>query len=255
MDDQNPNLEEQIDRYAAGKLNRKEADALWDELILDPDKLDYLKTSAAVHRYFAKAPASIFSLRMLVSIAAGLALFVVVLNLFKFTEADYVRGRLALTTIPDSGFETLSTLRDGNTIASAEDSMFNEALTLALSGNVERARASFEKLTKDYPVSVSAQKAWLNIGIMLYNQKQFADAATALQQALDGRDAENRFLKEKTYWFLANSYYQQNKFIEARSSAWQAVQLDGLYHEQAIELVRYLDYKLGLVDFKPVKEQ
>jgi tetratricopeptide (TPR) repeat protein len=253
METEDLKTEQQIDQYVTGRLKRWEADRLWDTLMLEPDKLSYLKVSAALHKMYAANAAPVIYLRRLIAIAAALLLFAVAINLFRYSEADYVNERLIISSIDDTGFESLYDLRDTATPLTEEDSLFNEALNLSFAGALDRAKESFEALVQKYPFSVSAPKAWMNIGIILYNKGEFSEATDALQRALGLDDGKNRFFREKILWFQANAYFRTNRLIEARSAAWQAVQLDGSYQEQALELVRYLDYRLGLTDTKPAE--
>lgn len=246
-------LEQTIDRYVAGQLSEKEAEALWSELLLNEEAMDYFKTSASLQKLYVAAPVRKLGLNPLLAVAAVLLGSVIMLNLFRFTEESYVQ-QFSFDRIEDTGFESLRDVRDDASSGTAEDSLFDTALNMALSGDMERAKLEFEKFTRAYPFSVSAPKAWLNIGITLYNQGQIQESLEAFQQAHAADRNESRFLTEKIFWFEANAFYKQKDFQNARVSAAEALKCDGAYHNEAFELVRYLDYKLGFVDYKPVSE-
>lgn len=66
------------------------------------------------------------------------------------------------------------------TLSASENTLYQEALTSMKAGDMDRASASFKKLTQSQPNFIGA---WINLASSYYNSKKFVEANSALTKA------------------------------------------------------------------------
>lgn len=229
----NTELEDRIDDYVEGRLSSTEIDELWAELIQDDYYLDYLKTTANLKKLLAERtekPARIFALnstRKWIAAAAAVVVLigsVAVMNIFTQTsetiqpissiELDYYRSAEGSATA-EEGFETN---REAIMLANQGE---NEAALRLIDEQIERATTVREKA-----------ELMITAGSILYNSGRFADAITRFETVLD-YDLDDMLVKERSYWYIGNAYFQLNKIPEAKAALEKAYEMNGAYSRVA----------------------
>lgn len=253
----------QIDAYVKGKLNAQQAEELWIDLLKHPEYLDLLEveiTLKALHddkRDSKKQETGISPLQRSwkwIAAAASVAILVVALNFLTGDIQKTIR-EFALAEISiANNLAAPPVLRSQQSTLTEADSLLNLGFEAALSGNLNKAVDIYETIIQKYDTDPAVAQAYLNIGVITYNDGEFEPAAKAFEQAI-ARVRDNALLVEKAYWYLGNAYINLNKLEEAREAIHSAYLLDGIYRKTAFRLLRKLDYELGYIDFDNFEQQ
>ena len=265
-------LEKRMDAYIKGRLDNREAEELWVELLQRPDYIEYLQTELAVKAILDQpssgnpskgadtgnenidvgaenAPGTLY--KGLVErpwkwVAAAACIAVLLISISYVMMPDGLTPQqLALREI--SLVDKLShapVMRDETRSLSEPDSLLNAGFRLAVSGEAGQAVGVFEELATRFEGTPVVAKAHLNIGIIRYNGGQHQEAAEAFRQALSS-EIENPVLREKALWFLGNAYLHTGNRPGARSALEKAVALDGIYRAEAEALLESLEDEPG----------
>lgn len=134
---------------------------------------------------------------------------------------------------------------------SAADSMLNLGFSEFVSGNNERALYLFNEVISEFDYEPYGSKAYLNKGIVYYNQSDYDSAIVAFRFALDRVD-DSRMIEEKSYWYLGNALVNTNQLEDARIAIMQAYSLDGVFRKPAFLLLQKLNYDLGYIQAEEV---
>jgi tetratricopeptide (TPR) repeat protein len=247
---------QQIDAYVKGTLSDKEIDLLWEEFAKDPELLERLELEVGVKKILAdktsasSKKASVHSLPNWVwhFSAAATILLVALVQLFR-VETPTDLKEFVVSTIPADQFEVADGLRSQELMISSADSLLNLGFAAISSGNEEQAMAFFNEVITNYNEEPYASKAYLNKGIILYNDGEYTEAISSFKEAAQ-RARDNRMISEKAFWYLGNAYVNTGQPEEALTAVGEAYNRDGVFRKPAFVLYQKLSYDLGKVDFE-----
>ena len=251
------NLEKQIDAYIKGRLSEKEAQELWEELLMHPEYIELLNTEIGVQSIVTEGneqqpPAEderhslIHTLQnswKWVGAAAAVALLVVSINFFSM-DSKHSLKELSINNINLS--ENLSSapvLRSKRGQVTPEDSLLNLGFKAAVDGDLTKAVTLYDKIIQDYPDLPAAVQAYLNKGIIQFNKTKFEGAILSFKAVTEKADKES-FTKEKGFWYLGNAYINTDSLEEAHAAIFQAYSMNGIYRTSARDVLKKLDDKL-----------
>src|SRR5699024_6974530 len=107
-----------------------------------------------------------------------------------------------------------------------EDSLLNLGYKAAVDGELSKAIRFYNTIVTEYPTKPTAIQAYLNKGIINFNEGSFSDAITSFQAVTNKAQPES-FIKEKGYWFLGNAYINIDRLDSARAAILEAYHMDG----------------------------
>ena len=234
----NKELEEKIELYINGKLNKEQSDDLWAELIQDDYYLDYMKSvanlqSLILQKRARKSQPRILPIRKYISYAAAVAVLIIVgvLGVANY-QAQYVAKVVPISEI------SLEVIRDIYGYSSAiTNDVVKEAIQLASNGNVEEAISLLEKELEVVEKPSTIAELALSLGSIQYNYGDYKTAITNFEKAITQKDIDVA-TQEKGYYFLGNAYFQLNQLDAAELAFSKAYALDGSYSRIA---KRYVD--------------
>ena len=245
-----------IDAYVKGKLNESDIDRLWVEIAKDPDLLDRLELEAGVKKILdeqkmsSKKKAKVRSLPNWVwhASAAATILIVALVQLFRVETLTNLND-FVVVNIPVDQLEVADGLRSQEFIISSADSLLNLGFAAVSSGDQEKALTIFNEVISNYDEEPYASKAYLNRGIIFYNDGDYPEAITSFIEAAN-RAKENRMISEKAFWYLGNAYVNTGALEDALVAVGEAYKRDGVFRKPAYVLYQKLSYDLGKVDFE-----
>ncbi len=256
------NLREKIDAYVKGQLGEVEIQELWSEIAKNPKLLDDLELEVGVKAIIAeggvssskkKAPLQSLPNWAWHTAAAAVIFLVALLQLFR-TPTPTELSQFVLKGISADQIETSDALRSSELGISSADSLLNLGFQAAYTGNNQKALELFDTVIEQYPQEPYASKAYLNRGIILYNNGDYPNAVISFNEVLS-RIEDNRMLTEKAQWFLANAYINTNELEKALNAAGEAYIQNGVFRTQSFRLYQKLNYDLGKIDYENFEEQ
>lgn len=252
----NKNIIVEIDRYIKGKLSSKEVDNLWIKFLDNPEYFDWFETDLHLrHMIHKNQPAAIHSLResnkpkkpnIKTWIAAAAAIIVLSVGLQYFWSLQSFAEEYAIDQIDRTELMGSDILRSDSQEVEQLDITINEALADAYEGEIEEAIAKFEKILEESPNSRQRVRAEMNLGILLYNESEYEQAVVHFQSITE-MGSLSKFVEEKAWWFLGNTYLNLDQLDHAREAVFTAYSLDGRYKNPARDLLERLDIELGNV--------
>ena len=264
-------LEQQIDAYIKGKLSEKEADELWEKLLLRPDYLELLETELSVKSILedravektstndskAEERAAIYSLRKSwkwIAAAASVAILVVAINFLQLDTNQKIT-ELAIGDISISeNITSAPVMRSQKSEMTPADSLLNRGFEAAISGHVSKAMKVYDKIIAEYGAEPAAVQAHLNKGIIQYNSGDFKTSISSFEQVI-ANVKERAVSEEKAYWYMGNAYMNLEQLEKARKAIHQTYAMDGIYRQPAYRILRKLDHELGNTDFDNFDQQ
>lgn len=259
-------LEKQIDAYIKGKLSEEEAQQLWVQLLQRPDYLELLKTELGVKSILqkrssnntsAKENSVIYSIHKSwkwMAAAAAVALLVVSINFFQLDTTASLENEVVKEFNLADNLSSAEVFRNQKTEVLPADSLLNRGFEAAISGDVSKAIAAYDKIIEKYGNEPAATKAYLNKGIIQYNSGSFGESINSFEAVIK-KDAEKDVIEEKAYWYMGNAYINIEQLEKAREAIHKVYSMDGIYRKSSFRLLRKLDYKLGNVDYDNFEEQ
>lgn len=225
----NKDLEEQIDLYVNGKLNKDQIDELWGNLIQDDYYLDYLKSvvnlkSVLENKHKTHSTSKILSFKKVAQYAAAAAVILIasVVTIFNINSTE----SLGVSPIDTIG---LDVVRDVSGISEAvSNEVIRRALKLASEGESEEA---IQLLQKELETATDPQliaDISLSLGSIRYNSGEYLTSVRDFRNVTAQTDIEVLTL-EKGYWFLGNAYFQLDRLEEAETAFQKAYDLNGAY--------------------------
>lgn len=249
------NIYKTIDAYIKGNLNEEETQALWEEFAKDPELLEHLELEVGIKKILrdksqSKKPISVRSLPNWVwhASAAAAILLVALVQLFRVETPNQLEDFL-VTTIPYAQLETADGLRSEEATISAADSLLNLGFAAVSSGNDEKALEYFNTVIENYDEEPYASKAFLNRGIIEYNNGDYNESILNFEEAAE-RAKENRMISEKAFWYLGNAYVNIGELEKALTAVGEAYNRDGIFRKPAFVLYQKLSYDLGKTDYE-----
>lgn len=244
-----------IDAYVKGTLSESDIDALWEEFAKDPDLLDQLELEVGIKkiirdRISKKKIAPTHSLPNWVwhASAAAVVLIVALVQLFRVDTPTNLEDFLVLN-IPNEQLETADGIRSKDMAITSADSLLNLGFAAVSAGNDEKAIELFSEVISNYDEEPYVSKAFLNRGIIKYNDGAYPESISNFEEAAT-RASDNRMISEKAYWYLGNAYVNIGELEKALEAVGEAYNRDGIFRKPAFVLYRKLSYDLGEIDFE-----
>lgn len=247
-------LERKIDQYICGRLNQDQIDALWVDIIENPSSYSYLKTTVALQRIVASSSitsidsksdsisstkANLNSSNNWKKYAAAAAIVVSagVGGAYVIESNSTLEG--ASTFKPYDKLELVVYRSSGNSLQPNDVRLeLQKAIDTALLGNTSQAMISLNSILESTDDKFIKAEAYLNIGILEYNNNDFNAAALSLQNAAT-LSADNVLLYERVIWNLAHAQLALGDESNAKNTIRQVVALEGA-HSRAAQ--SYLDF-------------
>jgi tetratricopeptide (TPR) repeat protein len=134
------------------------------------------------------------------------------------------------------------------------DSLLNLGFEAIVSGNQDRALQLFNEVISKYDEEPYGSKAFLNKGIVLYNESEYEESILAFREAGE-RVEDSRMITEKAYWYLGNALINVGELEQARSAIFEAYKLEGIFRKPAFRLLKKLNSDLGNIDYEEFDAQ
>lgn len=227
-------LEYKIDLYVNGKLNQEETDELWAELIQDSYYLDYTKSVANLKAVIeskrdTKKLAPVYKLRKVINYgaAAAIAIIIGVVSVFNYTSNTSTVELTALEQLD------LGNIRgaDDNPAATTNE-VIKEAIELVNNGNFEDAISLLQSTLIDMNTPELVAEMSLTLGSIQYNYGEYDAAVSSFERVISQATVDMQTL-EKGYWYLANTYLQLDRMVDAEEAFQKTLDMDGQYSRVA----------------------
>ncbi len=254
-------LRKYIDAYVKGQLGEAEIQELWTEIAKNPTLLDDLELEVGVKELLEEKASSSKKKATLHTLpnwawhtsAAAVIVLVALLQLFR-TPTPTELSQFVIQGISPDQIETSDALRSSELGISSADSLLNLGFQAAYTGNNQKALEFFDTVIENYKQEPYTSKAYLNRGIILYNNGDYQNAIISFNEAISHIE-DNRMLTEKAQWFLANTYVNTKELEKALDAAGKTYMLNGVFRKQSFRLYQKLNYDLGKVDYDNFEEQ
>jgi tetratricopeptide (TPR) repeat protein len=252
-------IQKKIDAYVKGKLKEKEIEELWVEFAKQPDLLEQLELEVGVKSIIEQEMAEGNTPKATITklptwtwhaAAAAVLLIVASIQILQIPSKSNL-NQFVVNKIGADQLESSDGVRAKDMQISAADSMLNLGFSEFVSGNNERALYLFNEVISEFDYEPYGSKAYLNKGIVYYNQSDYDSAIVAFRFALDRVD-DSRMIEEKSYWYLGNALVNTNQLEDARIATMQAYSLDGVFRKPAFLLLQKLNYDLGYIQAEEV---
>lgn len=261
-------LEQKIDAYIKGRLSEEEAQKLWEKLLQRPDYIELLKTELGVKSILEKRSSNnnststekssiIYSIQKSwkwMAAAAAVALLVVSINFFQLDTTKSLQSEVPGQLNLAENLSSAEVFRNQKTETLPADSLLNQGFKAALSGDISKAVAAYDEIINKYDDESAATKAYLNKGIIQYNNGSFGESIESFKAVIK-RDTKREVLEEKAYWYMGNAYINIEQLEKAREAIHKVYSMDGIYRKPSFRLLKKLDYKMDNVDFDNFEEQ
>ena len=252
-------IRQQIDAYLKGQLSEDEIQELWNEFAKNPELLDVLEIEVNVKELIERealssktneGSATIHKLPSWTWHAAAAAVFVVIalVQLFRM-ETPTQMDEFVVQRIGPEQVETSDGVRAKDMRITTADSLLNLGFEAVVSGNEDRALELFNEVINTHDEEPYGSKAFLNKGIILYNDSEYESAIAAFKEASE-RVQDSRMISEKAYWYLGNALINVGELEEAQKAIFEAYQLDGMFRKPAFRLLKKLSDDLGTTDYE-----
>lgn len=247
-------IREQIDAYIKGQLDESEIEQLWHEFAKDPELLDVLEIEVHVKELIeqeALGNKKTASIQRLPSwtwhAAAAVVLLTIALIQFFRIDTPTKMDQFVVQQIGPGEIETADGIRAKELQITTADSLLNLGFEAVVSGNESRALELFDTVINEYDEEPYGSKAYLNKGIILYNEGDYETAISAFREAAL-RVQDSRMISEKAHWYLGNALINIGELEEGRMAVFEAYQLDGMFRKPAFRLLKKLNDDLGSSD-------
>lgn len=249
-------IKKRIDAYIKGQLNEEEIQELWNEFAKDPELLDVLELEVNVKAIIEKNTpqkvegSKIYKLPSWTWHAAAAAAIIIValVQLFRVDTPTNI-DQFVVQQINPGEIETADGVRGKDLRITTADSLLNLGFEAIISGNEGRALELFDEVINNYGEEPYGSKAFLNKGIILYNEGDYNSAILAFEEAAE-RVEDSRMITEKAYWYMGNALVNVNELEAAQEAVFQAYQLDGIFRNPAFRLLKKLSDDLGTSDYE-----
>ncbi|MEX0723128.1 MAG: tetratricopeptide repeat protein [Gracilimonas sp.] len=248
-------IKQKIDAYIKGQLKEEEIQELWNEFAKNPELLDVLELEvnikAIIEQKAAEAKQSkIYKLPTWTWHAAAAAAIIIValVQLFR-VDTPTNMDQFVVQQINPGEIETADGVRDKDMRITTADSLLNLGFEAVISGNQSRALELFDEVINNFEEEPYGSKAFLNKGIILYNESDYEAAIIAFKEAAN-RVEDSKMITEKAYWYLGNALVNLGQLEAAQEAVFQAYQIDGIFRNPAFRLLKKLSDDLGTSDYE-----
>lgn len=237
-------LERKIDQYIHGKLDVKEVDELWAELIQDEDYLDYLETMANLKQIIEEREQAQSGLYLIKSkgrkwmVAAAAAAVLIAGSLAIYNVSYQVESVQPISSIELDYYRSSSELTDQE--GKSSEQAIREAIILANNGEYQKAIERIDEeldVTDDLGVRATLH---INAGSIMYNIGKYEAALERFITVIEYQGSDDIIIRERAYWYLGNTYFQLNNLENARQAFQKAYELNGAYSRIAESYLRAL---------------
>lgn len=252
-------IRKKIDAYVKGKLSEEEIQQLWNEFAKNPELLEVLELEVHVKTLIEEEglgkdkEAFIHRLPKWTWHAAAAAVIAIValLQLFRVDTPTEIR-QFVVQEISPAQLETSDSVRDNEMNITTADSLLNLGFEAVISGNEDRALNLFNEVISKYDEEPYGSKAFLNKGIILYNEGDYEQAVDAFREA-EKRVEGSRMILEKTQWYLGNALVNVGELESAYEAVLKTYQMDGIFRQPAFKLLKKLSHDLGKTDYEELE--
>jgi len=236
-----------IDAYVKGKLSPEEIEDLWVEFLKNPEYLSYLDTATNLNAVIQKDAKgkkgntnhiSGKGYGKWITLAASLLIIVGIVSFFILNKHQSQIESIAY--INKTEFESSSVLRSTNEHLSEIKQLLNKGYHQSINEHYNQAFQTYRQIVQKYDTGLTVSKAYLNMGIIHYNNDNFQKAITSFDHAIKANET-NSIIKEKAYWYKGNALIQLKKYNQALKAIQQVYNLNGLYRKPAADLLSKLD--------------
>jgi tetratricopeptide (TPR) repeat protein len=252
-------IRKKIDAYIKGKLSEEEIQQLWNEFAKNPELLDLLELEVHVKTLIEDQAigkgkqAFIHRLPKWTWHAAAAAVIVIValIQLFRVETPTDIQ-QFVVQNISPAQLETSDSVRDNEMHITTADSLLNLGFEAVISGDDSRALNLFDEVISKYDEEPYGSKAYLNKGIILYNEGEYESAIKAFREA-EKRVESSRMILEKTQWYLGNALVNIGELEQAYEAVLKTYQMDGVFRQPAFKLLKKLSHDLGKTDYEELE--
>ncbi|MDR9417578.1 tol-pal system YbgF family protein [Gracilimonas sp.] len=251
-------LRQKIDAYIKGNLGEDEIQELWNEFAKNPELLDLLELEVNVKAVIEQEALNINNInepsisrlpKWTWHAAAAAAIIIVALvQLFRVDTPTNMK-QFVVGQINPAEIETADGIRNKDMEITTADSLLNLGFEAVISRDEERALQLFDEIINKYDQEPYGSKAFLNKGIILYNESDYEGAISAFREAAN-RAEESRMITEKAYWYLGNALINVGELEAAQNAIFEAYQLNGTFRNPAFRLLKKLSDDLGTSDYE-----
>jgi tetratricopeptide (TPR) repeat protein len=253
MSDKKKDIQQQIDAYVKGRLSEDEITELWVEFAKNPELIEQLELEVGVRELLIegvgekqnKKPAKVHKLPDWTwhAVAAAVLVIVGLMQIFhQPTKTDL--DQFVWLEIQADQLETADGVRAKEVIISEADSILNLGFHEFVSGNTDRALRLYDQVIDEYDYEPYGSKAYLNKGIVFYNDGDYPESIEAFDASLE-RVEDSKMIEEKAFWYKANALVNTDRLEEARKMAFKAYQMEGIFRKPAFLLIQKLNHDLG----------
>ena len=256
-------IKEKIDAYVKGALSEDDIMELWTEFAKTPSLLDDLELEVGVKKLIEDGVTSSKTSQKSKTLAlpswtwhaaaAAILLLVAFIQIFQVTTKTELSQFVVASISPDQT-EAGDGVRSDDMINTSPDSLLNLGFSALISGNTNQALALYNEVITNYDNEPYGSKAFLNKGIISYNEGNYLEAIAAFDESLL-RVSDNKMIEEKAFWFKGNAQINIEELILARDTILKAYTLNGVFRKPAFLLLQKLNYDLGYVDYEDLEEE
>lgn len=252
-------IRKKIDAYIKGKLSEEEIQGLWNEFAKNPELLEILELEVHV-KTLIEQKVNDRNNRSVIhrlpkwtwhAAAAAVIVFVALIQFFRVdTPTDL--NQFVVQDISPAQLETSDGVRAKEMRLATADSLLNLGFEAVVSGNEDRALELFNEVISKHDEEPYGSKAFLNKGILLYNESDYEAAIMAFREAQE-RVEGSRMILEKTQWYLGNALVNIGELEQAREAVLKTYQMDGMFRQPAFRLLKKLNNDLGDADYEELE--
>lgn len=241
QNNQNKDLERKIDLYLNGQLSEEQIDDLWSELVQDGYYLDYMKSvanlkSIIIENRKSTKPTVAKQIRKYAAYvtAAAVVIFVGVLGVMNYSSSNSA----SISPIPEIGLDIVRS--DVGVSANITNETIKKAIQLAADGNTLEAKELLSDELKDEKDPTLVAEFSITLGSIHYNLGEYNQAVSNFRTVIAQKNIAESIL-EKGYWLLANSYFQLDQLVEAKTAFQNTYDLDRQYSRIAKSYINALN--------------
>lgn len=257
----NRSLEKKIDAYVKGNLSKDQADALWAQLLEQPDYIDYLETEITLSHIcqseqtggvdFVKDNETSYKPKpdskrnhkwWWYSAAAAVILAAVLTSVFVTNRRANIHQWSSRKIELGLNLASAPVTRAAKQIPSP-DSLLNAGFKAAIDGDITEAVEIYQLAIKKYDNPEIVAKANLNLGILQYNMLKYKSSIQYFNKAVT-HAGRLKLLKERAYWYMGNAYINTGELKDAKEAVTNAHSIGKIYSKQESKLIKRLDRTL-----------